>query len=66
MNDAPAFAQFCEQARADAMERTRRHVDHCILLAVVTSEDVAATLIDQAIALRQSSAVQPDPILLFA
>jgi hypothetical protein len=80
MNDAPASATLCAHARADAIERTRRHVDHCILLAVVTSQDVAATLIDQAIALcasapqperasaprpeGRSAAVRPDPVLI--
>jgi hypothetical protein len=39
-------------AQAECQARLQAHKQHCILLAVVTSPDVAATLIDQAIALR--------------
>jgi len=36
-------------AHADRTERARRHASHCVLLAVVTSPDLAADLIDRAI-----------------
>lgn len=44
-------AKAIRLARADNETRTRSHVRDCVLLAVVTSEEIAADLIDQAIAL---------------
>ena len=40
-----------EKARAD---RDRRHAKNCVLLAAVTSPDIAAELIDLAIKYRQA------------
>ena len=42
------------KVRAEALGRTRRYAEQCILLATVTSTDVAAALIDQAVQLRAS------------
>lgn len=38
-----------EQAEAERRQRTRQHANHCVLLAVVTSREVAADLIDRAV-----------------
>ena len=56
MTDAPASSiqpapDSLPAARAELLARTRRHADHCVLLAVVTSTDVSAALIDQAVEL---------------
>lgn len=42
-----------QQAEADRQRRAGRHADNCILLAVVTSQGVAAELIDHAIEYRR-------------
>ena len=56
MTPTPPSAEFLASARAETIARTRRQVDQCILLAVVTSTDVAAALIDQAVELRAAVA----------
>ena len=63
----PNHSSDLARMRADHAMRARRHADGCVLLAVVTSTDVAAALIDQAVALhatlgsahRETSAAQP-------
>lgn len=45
----PDFTNL-EQARADRVNRSRRHAIDCILLAVVTPQEIAAEFIDLAIA----------------
>jgi hypothetical protein len=41
-------------AKAAAAKATSRQADNCILLAVVTSPEVSATLIDKAVELRRN------------
>jgi len=43
------------EANADRIARARRHASHCLLMARVTSPDVAASLIDRAIELSISA-----------
>ncbi len=59
MFDDRASPDTIRSARADYRARSEAHVRNCVLLAVVTSEDVAANLIDQAVALR-AAAVEPE------
>ena len=43
----PTFTRA--QGKAERIERARRHAANCILLAVVTSPEIAAELIDSAL-----------------
>jgi hypothetical protein len=43
--------EMLDMARSDQKARSKQHAQHCILLAVVTGEELAAELIDKAIAL---------------
>ena len=54
MTQPTITSDFLAQVRADTCGRTRRQAEQCVLLAVVTSTDIAASLIDQAVALRAS------------
>jgi hypothetical protein len=58
--------ELLDAARSDHETRSLQHARDCVLLAVVTSEAVAAELIDQAIAIhaivgKGSDFPQPDP-----
>jgi hypothetical protein len=58
--------ELVDAARSDREARSMQHARNCVLLAVVTSEAVAAELIDQAIAIhanvgKGSDFPQPDP-----
>lgn len=46
---ADLLAGSCAEALRARTAETRRHASNCVLLAVVTSPDLAADLIDQAI-----------------
>ena len=45
-------------ARADRRERSLSHARHCVTLAVVTSEPIAAELIDRAVELSAAARVE--------
>jgi hypothetical protein len=62
MTQPALVSDYLVQARAETLERNRRHADGCILLALVTSTDIAATLIDQAVDLHAALDRAPVPV----
>lgn len=53
--DENPHAEALNAARFDRKDRLRQHAKHCVILAVVTTEPLAAELIDNAIAFRAES-----------
>jgi hypothetical protein len=53
--DQASDIEALNAARSDRKERQRQHAKHCVLLAVLTSEPLAAELIDKAIVFRAES-----------
>jgi hypothetical protein len=65
--------ELVDAARSDREARSMHHARDCVLLAVVTSEAVAAELIDQAIAIHANVGkgsdfpqLDPSPLVLRA
>jgi hypothetical protein len=60
--------ELVDAARSDHEARSMQHARNCVVMAVVTSEAIAAELIDQAIAVhanvaKRSNKPQPEPSL---
>lgn len=53
--DEACHIEALNAARSDRKARLQQHAKHCVVLAVVTSEPLAADYIDKAIAFRTES-----------